>query len=97
MADTGNASNLRFEGLLCGSDQYRTYAHGRADGTWRRVRNSGWEPFAADPSDHLRVALKRYYFCKEGMGVPLTRERILQNLRRGGDAAQEQGTRWFFD
>jgi hypothetical protein len=94
-ADSGNARNLRYEGMLCEAGQYRTYAHGRQDGSWRQVRNSGWEPFHADPSDRIRVALKRFYFCEDGMGTPLPRERILANLRRGGNA--EQGTRWFLD
>lgn len=94
-ADSGNARNLRFEGLLCEAQQYRTYARGGADGSWRQMRDSAWEPFAADPSDRIRVALKRYYFCKDGLGVPLSRKQILANLRRGG--ATEQGTRWFLD
>ncbi len=94
-ADSGNARNLRYEGMLCEAQQYRTYAYGRQDGSWRQLRDSSWEPFAADPSDYIRVALKRYYFCKDGLGEPLPRKRILANLRRGGSA--EQGTRWFLD
>jgi hypothetical protein len=96
-AETGNSRNMRYEGLLCGGEQYRTYARGRSDGSWRVLRDSGWEPFHADPSDHLRLALKRFYFCKDGLGKPLPRDRIMQNLRRGGETTPEQGTRWFLD
>ena len=94
-SNLGPARNLRFEGMLCGANEYRTYAHGTPDGAWRTVRNSSWESFTADSSDRIRWDLKRYFFCKDGMGKPLPRNQILQNLRRGGNA--DQGTRWFFD
>lgn len=86
------ARNVRFEGLLCGEEQYRVYAYGTADRTWREVRNSDWQPFASDPSNPIRIALKKNYFCKEGTGHPLPLDRILTNLRQGGDAGQNSTT-----
>lgn len=93
-AKTGNARNLRVEGIRCGTTEYKTYAYGTDQGTLKLARRSVWTPIRDDASDHIRGDLKRYYFCKEGHGAPFPRKQILHYLRVG---AQTGGNRFLFE
>lgn len=93
-AKTGNARNLRVEGIRCGTTEYRTYAYGTGRGTLKPARRSAWAPIRNDASDHIRADLKRYYFCKEGRGVPFPRKKIMHYLRVGADTG---GNRFLFE
>jgi len=93
-AKQGNARNLRVEGIRCGTTEYRTYAYGTAAGIIKVRRRSVWTPIREDTSDHIRSDLKRYYFCKEGQGVPFPRKKIIYYLRVGADTT---GHRFLFE
>jgi len=93
-AKQGNARNLRVEGIRCGTSEYRTYAYGTEQGTFKPARRSTWARIRTDPSDRIRADLKRYYFCKEGHGRPFPRTKILHYLRVGGDSG---GHRFLFE
>jgi hypothetical protein len=93
-ARQGNARNVRVEGIRCATTEYRTYAYGTEQDTLKPARRSIWRPIPDDLSDRIRGDLKRYYFCKEGRGVPFRRSQILHYLRVGGDSG---GQRFLFE
>lgn len=93
-AKRGNARNLRVEGIRCGTTEYKTYAYGTDQGTFKPARRSVWTPIRDDASDRIRADLKRYYFCMEGQGVPFPRKKIMHYLRVGADTG---GNRFMFE
>lgn len=70
--------NISFEGVRCKSREYRTYATGRADGSWSH-REGPWRRAAQRWQQVLRVE----YFCPQGVPIATAAEGI-DALRRGG-------------
>lgn len=93
-AKNGNARNVRVEGIRCGTTEYKTYAYGTDQGTLKPARRPEWTPIRDHLSDRIRADLKRYYFCKEGQGVPFRRNKIMHYLRVGADTG---GNRFLFE
>jgi len=52
--------NVMYEGVRCKSDERKTYAYGRRDGTWSLARDPQWEAFRYDVP---RRTLYRNFLC----------------------------------
>ncbi len=59
----GGATNITFEGIHCGSQEFKLYASGRQDRTWGEVRSSVWRPIENKPMNRYHAALSRDLFC----------------------------------
>jgi hypothetical protein len=57
--------NVSYEGIHCQVAQKKTYAIGRADGTWVRARNSAWTQIEDVYLNRQHAALMKEYFCPE--------------------------------
>lgn len=60
IAGDGETRNIMYEGLRCNVGERKTYAYGRADGSWSRARDPQWESLGRDIP---RVTLSRDFFC----------------------------------
>ena len=74
--------NITFEGLRCESQERRIYAAGRRDGSWSKLRNSGWSRIQNVYGNRHHAALFLDYFCPGGVIVRNATEAI-DALRRG--------------
>jgi len=72
------AENISVEGVRCKSGEYKTYAIGRADGTWSR-RDGTWRAGRQRWQQALRVE----FFCPQGVPITTAAEGV-DALRRGG-------------
>ena len=90
-AKSGGASNVRYEGIRCTTEEYKTYAYGGGNGPLKRARRPQWLPIRSDANDPARMDLKKFYFCVEGQGRPKSLDEILSALRYGPRDAEVQG------
>lgn len=65
----GGATNVSFEGIRCGTIEYRLYATGRSDGTWVKARASEWKRIENKPINRHHAALSRDYFCPSAVPI----------------------------
>lgn len=65
----GGATNISFEGIRCGSGEYKIFATGRNDGTWARARADAWRAIENKPINRHHAALNRDFFCPDGLPV----------------------------
>jgi hypothetical protein len=72
--------NVTYEGLRCGTAEYRFYAFGRADGTWSRSRSDWRSLQQAQPLQRLLYA---DYFCPQKVAILNAGEGV-RALRDGG-------------
>ncbi len=70
--------NIGFEGVRCKGGEHKTYATGRADGSWSR-REGPWRRSAQRWQEELRVE----YFCPWGRPIVTAAEGV-DALKRGG-------------
>lgn len=78
----GGATNISFEGMRCGSGEYKLFATGRSDGTWARARTDDWRTIEDKLVNRHHAALKREFFCPEGIPLANAAEGV-DALRRG--------------
>lgn len=52
--------NVMYEGVRCKSDERKTYAYGKRDGSWSTARDPQWESFQYDVP---RKTLYRNFLC----------------------------------
>lgn len=72
-------SNVSFEGMRCATKERKTYAYGRADGTWIHARSDPWEPVAErDGPNRQDAALYKDVVCKDGL--PLNVKEVVTRL-----------------
>ena len=62
IVSASGTQNISYEGLHCGSHQYRRYAYG-TDGTWFPIEDSSWQRVRDTGIDHYRYVLYRDYLC----------------------------------
>jgi len=79
---TGGATNVSYEGIRCGANEYKLYATGRADGTWVRARLTAWRPIENKTVNRHHAALNRDFLCPIGNPI-YTAEEGRNALRRG--------------
>jgi hypothetical protein len=75
----GGARNVLFEGLRCEVPEYRTYAIGTPEDTFREVSGSGWELIPGRGLLRYRAHLRDLYFCRGGRAS--TPRQILDRVR----------------
>jgi len=78
----GGATNISFEGIRCGSGEYKMFAMGHSDGTWARARADDWRPIENKPMNRHHAALNREFFCPDGLPLADAAEGV-DALRRG--------------
>lgn len=78
----GGARNVSFEGLHCAEAKLRTYATGRADGTWVDNPKSAWQLMKRVSMNLHQGALARNYFCPNFVPI-FTVDEGVDALRRG--------------
>jgi len=79
VTSASGARNITYEGLLCGTREYRRYAYG-ANGTWQALNDMPWERIRESGMGHYRYALYRGYLC-DTTSDTLKRDEILRRLR----------------
>ena len=75
--------NISYEGMRCETAERRSYAFGRADGTWTRARGDKWVAVRGDSNNHY-VELFKNYFCAVGVPMIMAPEAARQRLLKGG-------------
>jgi hypothetical protein len=78
--------NVSYEGLRCGSGQYRTYAVGHRDGTWAG-RITPWRPYPRRAPTAWQHVLASQYFCAHNEPIRSVDEGV-SALRGGGHPSQ---------
>lgn len=76
------SENVSFEGIRCKSAEFRTYAFGRADGSWS-VRSTPWRKIQRKSVQRWHEALHEDYLC-QGRASALSVNTILEGLKSGG-------------
>ena len=71
--------NVSYEGLRCARVEFRRYALGRPDATWR-PSPSPWRPL----TQLWHQVLHREYFCLQNVPLPTAAEGV-RALQQGGD------------
>lgn len=79
----GGARNVSYEGIRCSSFERRTYAVGRADGSWVRSRRHDWLRITGNRVNRHHSALATSYLCNNGIAVRSAAE-AFEAIRRGG-------------
>ena len=79
------AQNVSFEGIRCKSGELKQYAAGRNDASWAERRGAGWVAIDPKTLNRQHQALRREYFCPQGLPIRSAAEGI-DALRRGGHA-----------
>jgi hypothetical protein len=72
--------NVSYEGIRCDSFEYKTYAYGRADGSWSTSRRDQWQRILHNISNRAQAALALDFFC-QGKTVAGKIPDILQKIR----------------
>lgn len=75
------ARNISYEGIRCDTFEKKSYAFGRADGSWSRSRRDQWEPIARNAANRQHGVLALDFFC-ESKEVAGNRDTLLQRLQR---------------
>ncbi len=86
---SGGARNVSYEGMRCATAERRTYAFGKADGSWSPTRTSGWSKIREAEVNRQHAALYQEYFCPGGVIVRSVDE-VRRLLRAGGE--KQHGT-----
>lgn len=79
----GSSQNVAYEGMRCDTREYKTYAYGKADGTWYVLKEPQWRVLRSLNSDGYRFALYQDYFCPARESVASAAEAV-DALRNGG-------------
>ena len=66
--------NVTYEGIKCDTNQKKTYAIGRSDGTWVRARNAAWTSIEDVAGNRQHAALEKEYFCPESYAARNTKD-----------------------
>lgn len=77
--------NVAYEGIRCATAERRTYAFGKADGTWRQARSSKWLRIEDNNMNRHHAALFKDYFCTTG-GTVLDTKGARDALQNGNPA-----------
>lgn len=77
------AQNVWFEGIRCKTGELKQYATGRNDASWVERRAAEWAAIEPKTLNRQHQALRREYFCPQGLPIQSAAEGI-DALRRGG-------------
>ncbi|MHB9119567.1 MAG: CNP1-like family protein [Burkholderiales bacterium] len=73
---SGGALNISFEGIRCGTEEYKIYAFARDDKTWAKVRDAQWKPIEYKERNRQQHVLYDDFFCPGGSIVDRPKEAI---------------------
>jgi hypothetical protein len=76
------ALNVSFEGIRCGSQEYKLYAFGKTDGTWARNRSGKWTPIVYKDRNRQHTVLYDDFFCPHGIAAK-DQDDVVYALKRG--------------
>lgn len=74
--------NISYEGIRCATTERKTYAYGRADGTWSPARNPAWQAIRENTLNRHHAELFRNYICVTDRTYR-TPEQLVGYIRRG--------------
>jgi len=73
-------TQVSYEGIRCGPDEWRSYFLGRPDGTWTKDFTSRWQRVSDAGPGAIRFLLAKAYFCTP-QGKPVaTLEEVFDRL-----------------
>jgi hypothetical protein len=73
-------TQVSYEGIRCGPDEWRSYFVGRPDGTWTKDFTSRWQRVSDAGPGAIRFLLAKAYFCTP-QGKPVaTLEEVFDRL-----------------
>jgi hypothetical protein len=78
----GAAMNVSYEGIRCKTRERKTYAYGRADGTWYQPKDPQWVTIGGSPTTGPSFALYEDFFCPARVIVSTAVEAV-EGLRLG--------------
>jgi hypothetical protein len=78
----GAAANVSFEGIRCKTAERKTYAYGRADGSWYQPAATQWTKIGAPALEVPRFVLYQDFFCPSRQIVSTPVEAV-EGLRLG--------------
>ena len=84
----GAVMNVSYEGIRCKTRERKTFAYGRADGSWNQPRNPQWAKIGGSPATGPSFALYEDYFCP-GRGIIASGTEAVEALRMGGHPRAE--------
>lgn len=61
---SGGGQNVSYEGINCGSMEFRRYAYGVSGKQWARARRDKWERISSMSQNQLHYSLFTHYFCQ---------------------------------
>ena len=73
--------NVMFEAMHCAAKQYKTFAFGTRQETFRPVRKPRWRAFPIGRSGAYRRELWRFYLCQGEVMLTRDREQIIDGLK----------------
>jgi hypothetical protein len=79
IVSSSGSKNISYEGLHCGSHQYRRYAYG-TNGRWVPIEGSSWKRMRDTGLDHYRYVLYRDYLCSS-LGTDLDVDEMINRIR----------------
>ncbi len=88
----GASQNVAFEGIRCATREKKTYAYGKADGSWSPVRDPQWSPLRTLTVEGYRFTLYQDYFCPARAIIGSAEEGV-SALKRGGHPRAADATR----
>ena len=82
MRMAGGATNVNFEGVRCGTAEYRIYAVGQSSGAWTKARENQWRPIPRTGPNAYDKILYTDFFCP-GLLIVDTPEETIKGFKRG--------------
>ncbi|WAV91714.1 CNP1-like family protein [Oxalobacter aliiformigenes] len=74
------ATNVSYEGIRCGTFEFRRYAYGHRDNKWVMSKNETWRPINFYAANRPRAVLTQEYFC-DGKGIAGSNEDMIFRIR----------------
>jgi len=88
----GAAMNVSYEGIRCKTRERKTFAYGRADGSWYQPRAPQWAKIGGSPASGPSFALYEGFFCP-ARSIVATGVEAVEALRLGvHPRAEDLGT-----
>lgn len=77
---SSGVKNVSHEAIRCAAFEYKTYAYGRADGSWSTARRDQWQRILHNISNRAQAALALDFFC-QGKSVAGKVPEMLHKIR----------------
>ena len=74
------AKNVSYEGVRCGTFEFRRYAYGHRNNKWVMAKNEDWRPINFYAANRPRAVLVQEFFC-DGKAIAGSAEDIIFRVR----------------